>query len=170
MRAADAISSTLVGAGPLEGAERDPVERLERGDRAGVVLGLAFGRRLDVGAGCSGVALGRPQAMALQELQHPLPHPVGLELVGEDGRDRHRQPLRDVRDRKMRASDGVEEPLLAEGVRTEPLDVGHVRMKDDREVACRLRHERQMATKSRAFSRPGRRAKSDAEIAGMKRS
>ena len=111
-----------------------------------MLLGLAFGRRLEVGAGSGCVALGRPQAMALQELEHPLPHPVGLELVGEDGRDRHRQPLRDVRDRKMRAGDGVEEPLFAEGVRSEPLHVGHVAVQNDSEVA------------SNGRSRPGGRS------------
>ena len=124
-----------LGSGSLERAERHPVERLERGDRAGVVLGLAFGRRLEFSAGSRRVALGRPEAVALQELEHPLPHPAGLELVGEDGRDRHRQPLGDVGDRQMRAGDGVEQPLLAEGIGPEPLHVGHVRMKDDRQVA-----------------------------------
>ncbi len=91
----------------------------------------------------------------------------------------------------MGADECVEEPFLAERIGAEARDVGHVRVEDDRDVAdapvriaaptllsaarCRRRgHSRQTATKSSALSRSaspaGRSTKSEALIAGVKRS
>ena len=97
----------------------------------------------------------------------------------------------DRQDREMGADECVEEPFLAERIGAEARDVGHVRVEDDRDVAdapvriaaptllsaarCRRRgHSRQTATKSSALSRSaspaGRSTKSEALIAGVKRS
>ena len=79
-----------------------------------------------------------------------------LELVGEHRRHGDGHPLGDLEHRHVRADDGVEQPLLAERVGAESLDVGHVGVKDDRQVArvpCGGAHVRQTATKSSARSR-----------------
>ena len=74
----------------------------------------------------------------------------------------------------MGADDRVEEPLLPERVGPEALDVRHVRVQDERDVADALAQRRQTATKSSARSRSAsdasRSAKSAVLIAGVKRS
>ncbi len=170
--AAEAISSIR----PLaswKSAQGVPVQLLQARDRAAAALGVGGGRRPQRGLGLGRVALGGPEAVALDELEHSLPHPVGLQLVGQHRGDRDRQPLGGLEHRQVRASHGVEQPLLAEGIGAEPLDVGHVAVQDDRKVADRLvlAHLSQTPTKSRARSRSfGESLKSDELIAGMKRS
>jgi hypothetical protein len=61
-----------------------------------------------------------------QEFAHPRRHPRILELVGEHRGDGHRQVAGDLEQRQVGAHRGVEQPLLAERVCAEPLDVGHV--------------------------------------------
>ena len=172
----------------LEGAQRLAAEAAEAPHRAGVVVGLGLGGRPQGGAGVRHVAVRGVDAMAAEEGEHPLPHPVRLELIGEHRRDGHRQPLGDVQHRQVRAGEGVEQPLLAERIGAEPLDVGHVGVEDDRQIAAGAlghrhlmkrvlllgsasEHPRIRATKSSARSRSAaRRRKSVARIAGMKRS
>ena len=122
----------------LEGAKALAAESLEPVDRLGVVLGLELRRGPQLGPSIGGVAVGRVDAVAPEKGEHPLPHPVGLELVGEHRGHRHRQPLGDFEDRQVGAGEGVEQPLLAERVGPEPLDVGHVAVEDDRQVAREL--------------------------------
>ena len=76
-----------------------------------------------------------PRRNSSPKASQALGQPGRLELVGQDGRHRHRQAVGDLEHRQVRAKDGVEEPLLAERVRAEPLDVRHVGMKDEREHA-----------------------------------
>ena len=138
------------------------------------MLGLGCRGAPQGGIGSRSVALGGSETMALQELEHTIPHPAGLELVGEHGCHGHRQAVRHVEHGQVGPGDSVEEPLLAEGVGAEALDVGHVGVEDDGEVAGAVVHLLQIATKSSALassaSPPSRRAKSEAEMAGMKRS
>ena len=121
--------------GLLEGPEGIPSEPAEALDRAGVVRGLRLGGRAQGRAGVRDVAVGRVDPVPAEEAEHSLPHAFGLELVGEHRGHRHRQPLGDVEDRQVGAGEGIEEPLLTERVGPEALDVGHVRVQDDREVA-----------------------------------
>jgi len=58
-----------------------------------------------------------------------------LELVGEHRGHGHRQVARHLEHRQVGAHDRVEEPLLAERVGPEALDVGHVGVQDDRQIA-----------------------------------
>ena len=160
----------------LEGAQRVAAEAGEAPHRVGVVVGLGLGGRPQGGTGVGDVAVRGIDAVAAEEGEHPLPHPVRLELVGEHRGDGHRQPLGDVQHRQVRAREGVEQPLLAERVGAEPLDVGHVGVEDDRQIAARSRlgHLRLLTDRrrSRARDRGPRPAgwKSAARIAGMKRS
>ena len=87
--------------------------------------------------------------------------------------ERDRRASEQVEQRQVDACDRLPEPLFAEGPSAEALDVGHVRVEDEREAAL-LRtaaQGRSTATKSSARSSgPGRSAKSRAEMAGVKRS
>ncbi len=61
-----------------------------------------------------------------------------LELVAEDRGQRERQrgaPVEQVEQRQVAAGDRLPQPLLAEGPGAEALDVGHVRVQDDRQRA-----------------------------------
>jgi len=178
--------------GVPERRERLVAELLETVERVAVAagLGLAGGdqRRLDV----AGVALGRVDPELAHERPHPLRYGSVFELVGEDRRHRQSQIAGDRQHREMGADERVEEPFLAERICAEARDIGHVRVENDRDVAdapiriataptllstgrCRRRgHSRQTATKSSALSRSaspaGRSTKSEALIAGVKRS
>ncbi len=104
----------------------------------------------------------------------------GAQLVSEDRRERQRDVrivgVEQIEQRQIAGGDRLPQPLLAERPGAEALDVGHVRVQQERERAALARagHGRQTATKSRARSRlaagAARRAKSDAAIAGVKRS
>jgi hypothetical protein len=117
------------------------------------VLGLGLGSGALGRLGLGGVALGGFEAVAPQELEHSLPHPVRLELVGEDRGDGHRHAIGDLEDREMRARDGLEQPFLAEGVGAEPLDVGHVRVEDDRKIARAVSDGRSQRNRALAQAR-----------------
>src|SRR5262249_25561496 len=98
-----------------------------------------------------------------------------------------------VEQRQIAAAGGLPQPLLAKRPGAEGLDVGHVRVQDDRQratlasaparaarrpagarIGTGVAHGRQTATKSSARSRSavpaGRSLKSVAAIAGVKRS
>ena len=83
-----------------------------------------------------------------------------------------------VEQRQVAARDRLPQPLLAERPGAEALDVGHVRVQDDRQRAARAArgaHGRHTARRSSArvagrASAPGRSAKSARAIAGVKRS
>ncbi len=97
--------------------------------------------------------------------------PRVLELVGQHRRHRHRQVPGELQHGQVGADHRVEQPLLAERVGPEALDVGHVAVEDDRQIAGALAQAWQTARKSSALSRSlSRSAKSDAAIAGVKRS
>ena len=102
---------------------------------------------------------------APHEVQEALAQPRRLELIrqhrGERHGDRRARPEH-LEQRKVGARDRLEEPLLPEGPRAEALDVGHVGVQDDRQLAgvgpgagrAQVRHT---ARKSSARS-SGRRA------------
>ncbi len=158
------------------GERRDDIaaEPLELGQRGAVAgrLGLAGGRELGLDVG--DVQLGGADAELPRELDQALGYRGILELVGEHRRDAHRHVLRHGENGQVGANDRVEQPLLPERVGPEPLDVRHVRVQDERDVADALAQRRQTATKSSARSRfasdASRSAKSAVLIAGVKRS
>jgi len=97
------------------------------------------------------------------------------ELVAQHGRQRERDrraAVEQAEQRDVRRRERLPQPLLAERPRPEAEHVRHVRVQDDRQAAARAGHGRSTATRSsaRSRSRPARRAKSRAEIAGTKRS
>ena len=134
----DQLDSPLTLRGP-ERRQQVAADRVEPRERAGVELRLGAGRGRKVGR--PGVALGRREPVIAQEATHAVGDPRRLELVGEHRRDRHRQVARDLEHRQVGARVGIEQPFLPERVGPEPLDVGHVRVQHDREVAD-LTHDR----------------------------
>ena len=80
-----------------------------------------------------------PTRNSRAELEHPLGHARRLELVGEHRRDGHRQVAGDGEHRQVGAQRRVEQPLLPERVGPEALDVGHVAVQDEGDVAHVIR-------------------------------
>ncbi len=163
------------GGGP-ERVERLVAELLEPLEPSPVALRLGPAGGLEGRVYVLGIALGRADAELAHEVAHARGRRRVLELVGEDRGDRDRQVVGDLEHRQVRAHERVEQPLLAERIGPEALDVGHVGVQDDRDVA-RVRgaaHARQTATKSSAASRSAsasvRSAKSAALIAAVNRS
>jgi hypothetical protein len=67
-----------------------------------------------------------------------LPDPGRLQLVAQHRRQRQRQRracVEQVEQGQVAAGDRLPQPLLAERPGAEALDVGHVRVQDDRELA-----------------------------------
>ena len=130
------------GAGALGIAEEPQrlaarlVEQLERAAVA-VELGFAGGAAFlrDLGR----VRFRRADPPAQEELAQPLADTRVLELVGEDRGDAQGDSPCHREQRQVGADHRVEQPLLAERVGPEALDVGHVGVEDDREVALGLR-------------------------------
>ena len=159
-----------------EQAQQVAVEGLQPRERGAVTVGLGPARvavgRLDV----VHVGVARADPVRAQELQQPLGNAGGLELIGEHRGDGERDAVGDRADRHVGADHRVEQPLLAERIGAVALHVGHVAVKDERQVPDPAvgGHRRQTARKSRARSRShsaaGLTAKSAAEIAGTKRS
>ena len=162
-RAASRNGAQRVAAGRVEQLQRVPVAR-----QLGLAGGAALGRR---------PRRGRPRrrrsATRRRNSRSRSAAPGVLELVGEHRRHRHRQPLGDLEHRQVGADHRVEQPLLAERVGPEALDVGHVGVEDDRQVAGAagsLRHGRRRGSRAPGRGRLSRSAKSEAAIAGVKRS
>ena len=131
--AAEAISSTPPSRRRAERPEGSPPS-VERSSARAVALGLRLaGRARGLGSTSSRRAR-RRRAGTRAELAQALGDARRLELVGEHRGDRHRQPRGDLEHRQVGADHGIEQPLLAERVGAEALDVGHVRVEDDREV------------------------------------
>ena len=127
--------------GGLEGAQGISAEPLQALDHTGIVPCLRSRRGPELLRPLRRVPLGGLDAMPAEEVEHPLPHPVGLELVGEHGGDGHGQALRHLEHREVGPRERLEQPLLAERIGPEPLHVGHVGVQDDREVAgCPVGH------------------------------
>jgi hypothetical protein len=159
-----------------ERAEQVAVELVEAPQRglvlAGGPLELGGERRVAGRAGRIGVKAVRGPAHAAQERAEALPHARGLQLVAQDRgeRQRHRHAaLEHVEDRQVGGRHRLEQPLLAERPRAEALDVRHVRVEDERELA--VGQGRHTARKSSARSSPVvRSVKSRSEIAGVNQS
>src|SRR5205823_10394038 len=64
--------------------------------------------------------------------------PICLELIAQYGgqRKRDRRAAQHPEQRQIRGGDGLPQPLLAERPGPEPLDVGHMGMQDDRQLAA----------------------------------
>ena len=118
-----------------EGAQGIAADRVEQLEGVAVATELGLAGLAALGRHLVEVGLRRLDPEADQELTQPLARAGVLELVGEDRGDGHRQPLGDLEHRQVGAHDRVEQPLLAERVGPEPLDVGHVGVEDDRQVA-----------------------------------
>lgn len=154
-------------------------------ERALVVAGgpLQLGRPVVVAA--------RPAAVGVEPVSDPadvaqeggeaVDHARRRELVGEHRRQREGDLLaarvEQLQQRQVAGRERLPQPLLAERPGAVALDVGHVRVEDERQLAAVAggSHQgRQTATKSSArsssASSPARSAKSRAEIAGVKRS
>ena len=107
-------------------------------------------------------SLVRVAAHALDERREALRRARGFQLVAEHRRHDSvsGRPRRAVQQRQVGADDRVQQPLLAERPGAEALDIGHVRVQDDRQLAAlreRDAHGRQTARKSSARSRSPRR-------------
>ena len=164
-----------LGGRPLERGERIAAGRVEQLQRVAVASALPFAGGAALLRHLRQVRLGGADPPLEQEAAQALGGARVLELVGQHRRDRHRQVARHLQHRQVGADHRVEQPLLAERVGAEALDVGHVAVQDDRQVAggplAAHYSEWQTARKSRARSRsPSRRRKSEAAIAGVKRS
>ena len=161
----------------LEQAAGQPLQAVG----GGRVLG---GRALELGDEQIGAPLAHQHDVApvglganvAQERQAALGDARGLELIAQHRRQRQRdrRPPEHVEKRQIRRGDRLPQPLLAEWPRAEALDVGHVRVQDERELA-RLAgswaHTRHIARKSSAASRfSARSAKSLVAIAGVNQS
>ena len=85
----------------LKGAQGSPAEAIQTAHRPGVVVGFGFGCGAQGGTGIGDVAVRGIHPVAAQEGEHPLAHSVGLELVGEDRGDGHRQAIGDVQHRQV---------------------------------------------------------------------
>jgi hypothetical protein len=121
-------------------------DRIQPRERAGVERNLGAGGGSDVRR--LGVALGRREAVVAQEATQAVGDARRLELVGEHGRDRHRQVVCHLEHRQVGARVGVEQPLLSERIRPEALDVGHVRVQHERQVPY-LTHDRWPGSRGR---------------------
>ena len=161
------------------GRERAQEVAAQRGEAllgAHVVLrgALELDREVVVAAGAAAldvVAVGLAADLA-QEAQEPLPEPRRLELVAQDRRqrERERRAAEHVQQRQVGGRHRLPQPLLTERPGAEALDVGHVRVQDERELAAvaPATHGRRTARKSSAFSSgPVRSSKSRAPIAGV---
>ena len=124
--------------GPLERRQRVAAGRVEQLQRLPVARQLPLAGRPALGRDLRDVGFAAADPPLDQELAQPLRHPRVLELVGEHRRHRHRQPRGDLQHRQVGADHRVEQPLLAERVGPEALDVGHVGVEDDRQVADAL--------------------------------
>ena len=127
--AAEAISSTRPAPRGLarRAPSRSPSSASSRSSARAVALGLgAAGRAAGLGSTSATSASQDPIRNRRRNSLRRSATPVGLELVGEHRGDRHRQPLGDLADRQVGADHGVEQPLLAERIGAEALDVGHV--------------------------------------------
>ena len=168
-----------------EGADQVPAQRLERRLCALVVARraaqLGGQQRLSSALELVGVELVHGRADVAQEGNEALARLAGqgLQLVTEDRRQaqRDRLPAQHLEQRQVHGGQRLPQPFLAEGPGAEAFDVGHVAVQDDCQctagVGCRVSGvgHRQMARKSSALSSgASRRVKSDAEIAGTKRS
>ena len=92
-----------------------------------------------------------------QEGRESLPHARGAQLVAQHGRQRQRQErprravgrvaIEELEQRQVARGHRLPQPLLAEGPGPEPLDVGHVGVQDERQLApvARDRHGRPAA-------------------------
>ena len=140
-------------------AEQVAAAALERLVRAHVVArGAAqLGRQLGLAGGVEpGRVLGVDRRADLaQEAQEAVAGLAAhrLELVAQHRRqaERHRRALEHVEQRQVDARDRLPQPLLAERPGAEALDVGHVRVEDERERAAVAAHL-STATKSSARS------------------
>ena len=149
-----------------ERAEQVPVVRLEGplGERvvAGGTPDLGGQRPVAAAFEPGGVLLVDRCAHIAQEAQVALARVAlhRLELVAQHGRqpDGHGRAVEQLEQWQVNAGDGLPQPLLAERPRAEPLDVGHVRVQDERERAGSDRrvHGRRTATKSSARSSAAR--------------
>ncbi len=155
-----------------ERREHVALEVLQAGQGAAIALGLGLRRQAQLRRATGSVALGGFEPVAAQERLHPLRHPRRLELVGEHRRHGDRQIAHPVQQRQVGAGHRVEQPLLAERIGPEALDVGHVRVEDDRQVADRLarvaigaRHGRRRGSRGPDRGRLG----GDLEVGGRDR-
>ena len=178
--AADGTSSTRPDApASAKSSRARRRDRFEAGERPSVAIRLGLARGAQVGLHVGRIEVGRADAVLAGELEQPIRDARRLELVGEHRRHGQGQVPGPLEHRQVGADHRVEEPLLAERVGPEPLDVGHVGVQDDRDVAdaigvrrrVRVGHRRQTATKSSAAVRSAssslRSRKSPAPIAGV---
>ncbi len=132
--------------------------------------------------GAVGVEFVRDAADVAQEGCEALGQARRRELVGEHRREREGDllaaPVEQLQQRQVAARQRLPQPLLAERPGAVALDVRHVRVQDERQLAAvpagGHRQTRQTATKSSArsssLSSPALSVKSEAAIAGVKRS
>ena len=127
---------------------------LERVGGRGVGGGAALQRRGHRRVGRLDVEPVRGGPDLAQEGEAALERARRLELVAQHRRQRQRDApgmvVEHVEQRQVAGGDRLPQPLLAERPRPEALDVGHVRVEDDREPA----HGRSTARKSSARSSP----------------
>ena len=162
----------------MERSQRIAGRRVEQLQRVRVAVALRNAGGPQFGLDVAQVGLGAADPVLDQEAPQPLPHPGVLELVGEHRGHGHRQVARHLEHRQVGAHHRVEQPLLAERVGPEALDVGHVRVQDDREIAAvpaappdrRVRAGRRQGSRARGRGPPPPSRKSEAAIAGVKRS
>ena len=168
--AAEAISSTRPSRGRARGRGPAGRRRAARGASSAVAVALGLG------------GAGRPSAAARRRRRRPRRtrsgtragtragarrRPSASSWSASTGRHRHRQPLGDVEHRHVGADHRVEQPLLAERIGPEALDVGHVAVEDESEVphpalgAHRRQTARKSSARSRSHSAAGLIAKSD---------
>ncbi len=121
----------------LKRAER-PAQLAKPREPAPVAVGLVHAGRPEGSVLLLGIDQAGAEPELLAERIEPLHQSRRFELIGENGRDRHRQAVGHLEHGKVGAEHGVEQPLLAERIRAEPLDIGHVGVKDEREHSLRL--------------------------------
>ena len=122
--------------GLLEGPQRVAAGLVEQLEGAPVSQQLGFAGGPALGRHVGRVGFGGADPPLDQEAAQALADSGVLELVGEHRGHRQRQVPRDIQQRQVGADHRVEEPLLAERVGPEALDIGHVRVEDDRQIAA----------------------------------
>jgi hypothetical protein len=172
--------------GLAEGGEQVVAQALAERQRAPVALRLGLASGAVLRAEVAGVQLDAVDAKLGNEAPQALRHAVRLQLVGEHGRDRERDPVGHVEHGQVGTHESVEQPLLAKRVGAEALDIWHVAVEHEHQGADGLLRFAALAAgrrglhrawqtamkssaRSRSHSSSARSSKSDAAIAGTKR-
>ena len=125
-----------------EGFERAAVVGVQQIEGAGVAVAAGRGGLAEPGVAGFNILHGSIEPVLDEKLPQPLRHTFCLELVRQHGGHGQGDVAGDVEHRQVGVNHRIEQPLLTEGVGAVALDIGHVRVQDDPEIARAVRHGR----------------------------